>query len=299
MKQQEYLGSITKYFSRFREQINLQNKNGEFSINIHSENVLIKILDIIFNLNFENLNYVEGKNYNSIDLGDKNGKMAIQVTATSGIEKIKDTLKAYVGNGHYKKYKELKILILTTRQEKYSQEAINKVTGPNYQFNEGRDIIDFTSLYVLLNKQNDLCKILAVKELLESQFSDTIVKFEEPAINSFKQLCEAILPSLKENESIFKRFGPNSGADVTEPLRWDLTLWYKARRERILPNNTNVSDLITAHQSLVPKEYIGVFEDFLAHSYAFEKHCEDANFDYSRYLFPKEIMKIVNEKGKK
>ena len=237
MKQQELLFLISKYFSRFCEQVKILNANAEFSINIHAENVLIKILNIIYNSDFENVNYSEGKNYDSIDLRDKNCSFSIQITATSKIKKINDTLTTYLENGHQYTYKKLYILILTGRQEKYSQDSIDRVTGESFIFNQGTDVIDFSTLYLKLNEQNDLLKILAVKELLESQLSDTIQNYSIIQIDSFKILCETIFPYLVENGKIFIDFGPNSSADIKEELRWDLTLWYKSRRERILPNN--------------------------------------------------------------
>lgn len=293
MRQQELLLLISKYFSRFSEQVKILNANGEFSINIHAENVLIKILNIIYNSDFENVNYSEGKNYDSIDLRDKGSKFSIQITATSAIKKIKDTLTTYLQNEHQKKYEKLYILILTGRQEKYSQEAINKVTSNNFVFDQGIDIIDFTTLYLKLNEQNDLAKILTVKELLESQFSDTIQGSTLIEINTFQKLCEIILPYLSENGKIFRTFGPNSGADAKEELRWDLTLWYKSRREIILPNNKFLSNLITSNKNLIPNEHLEIIEKFIAHCYAFEKHCEDANFEYKQYLFPNEITEII------
>lgn len=298
MKQQELLLLISKYFSRFCEQVRILNANGEFSINIHAENILIKILDIIYDSDFENVNYAEGKNYDSIDLRDKGSKFSIQITATSAIKKIKDTLTTYLQNGHQKTYNKLYILILTGRQEKYSQEAINKVTGIDYNFNQGSEIIDFTTLYLKLNEQNDLVKILSVKELLESQFSDTIQNETIIEITSFHKLCEVILPYLFENGKIFKTFGPNSGANVKEELRWDLTLWYKSRREIILPNNNFVFNLLNTNKSIIPPEHLEVVEKYLTHCYAFEKHCEDANFEYKQHLFPKEILEII-ENGTK
>lgn len=292
MNQHQLLLSISKYFARFSEQIKILNANGEFSINIHAENVLIKILNIIYNCDFENVNYVEGKNYDSIDLRDKNGILAIQITATSNITKVKHTLSQFIKNKHSDNYKRLIVLILTGRQERYSQEPLDKILQKQIVFDQGKDIIDFSTLYVLLNSLNDLGKILAVKELLESQFSDVIVDSEPSPVKDFTDLLNFLHPYILENGKIFKQLGPNSGANVTEPLRWDLTIWYKARREKILPNNTVIANSIKSNMSLIPVDQIAVFEKLLNHIYAFEKHCEDANFDYSNYLFPTEILKI-------
>lgn len=299
MKQQELLLLISKYLSRFSEQVKILNKNGEFSINIHAENVLIKILNIVFDVDLENVNYSEGKNYDTIDLRDKNGALSIQVTATSSITKIKDTLEGYLANEHYKKFKDLKVLVLTGRQEKYSQEAFDKIIQPHFTFDGGQGVIDLSTIYLLLNKQNELSKILAVKELLESQFSDVSTRDKIIEIDSFNKLCKTIFPYFQENGNVFKKFGPNSGADSKEPLRRDLTLWYKSRREIILPNNVTISAFIRENRAVIPDEHIKVFDNFLAHSYAFEKHCEDADFDYSEHQFPKEIMDILNEEVSK
>jgi hypothetical protein len=295
MIQQELLLQISKYFSRFSEQVKILNANGEFSINIHAENVLIKILNTIFESDFKNVNYSEGKNYDSIDLRDEYSKYSIQITATSSIKKIKDTLNTYIENQHYKKYEKLYILMLTGRQEKYRQESINKVTNDLYFFNQGTDVIDFTSLYLKLNEHNDLAKILVVKELLESQFSDSIEKSQLIEIKSYQDLCKTINPYLMKNGSTFKMFGPNSSSDSKEELRWDLSLWYKSRREIILPNNKLVQSLIEKNKNLLPSEHLLVFEKYIAHCYAFEKHCADSNFDYRQFLFPKEIVEVIKD----
>lgn len=117
MKQHELLLSVTKYLSRFKEQVKILNANGEFSINIHAENVLISILNILYDCLLENVNYIEGKNYNSIDLRDVNKKIAIQVTSTSDIEKIKHTLSQFFKYKHPENYETLFVLILTDRQK--------------------------------------------------------------------------------------------------------------------------------------------------------------------------------------
>lgn len=293
MNQQELLLLISKYFSRFKEQVKILNSNSEFSINIHAENVLINILNVIYGCDFENVNYSENKNYDSIDLRDKSNKMSVQVTATSGITKIKNTLEKYIENKHHEVYDEIKVLVLTGRQKKYSQDSLDAIIQDDITFKENTDIIDFSTLYVELNKQNDLSKILAVKELLEQQFSDTQTNSSIQKLDSFKELCKAIKPYLDENNNIFVNFGPNSGAKSNGPVRWDLTLWYKARREKILPNNKVISELLKINKDLIPSESSETVAKFQNHVFAFEKHCEDALFDYSQYLFPQEFPKLI------
>lgn len=293
MKQQELLLQITKYFSRFREQIHILNSNSEFSINIHAENVLINILNCIYNCDLENVNYSENKNYDSIDLRAKDSSIAIQVTSTSNITKIKNTLSKYISNGHYEAYEKIKVLILTNKQRSYSQNSIDKITDGKIHFDVNQDILDFSNLYLELNKQNNLSKIFVVKNLLEEQFSDKISHSIESEITTFRDLCKSIIPYLNENQKLFKDFGPNSGANSVGEVRWDMTLWYKVRNEKILPNNNLIAAMLVSYESLIPEEYISVVDKFKNHAYAFEKHCENPYFDYSQYLFPNDFPDII------
>ncbi len=172
MNQQYVLQEVSKYLSRFKEQVKIQNKNSEFSINIHAENVLIDIFNVIYDVDLVNLNYQEGKNYDSIDLGDRSGKIAIQVTSTKKIGKIKDTLLKYKKNKHYENYEEVYIFILVGRQEKYSTKSLDKIIENKFTFDQAIHIVDFPILYTKLNEINNFEKTLKVLNLLKEQFSD-------------------------------------------------------------------------------------------------------------------------------
>ena len=59
MNRQETLFRISQLLARFTEQVKILNSNGEFSINIHAENILINILNTIYACNLKNVNYEE------------------------------------------------------------------------------------------------------------------------------------------------------------------------------------------------------------------------------------------------
>ncbi|MCX2496138.1 SMEK domain-containing protein [Pedobacter sp. PF22-3] len=171
MNQEYKLYRISQLLSRFREQVKILNTNGEFSINIHAENILIKILNVIYDCNLENVNYVEGKTYPSIDLRDSIKKTAFQVTSTANLDKVKHTLNKFIENDLYKEFDSVYIFIITEKQKKYDQIKIDKVLDDKITFNI-ENILDRTDLYIELNKQNNLDKINSVCELLEQQFAD-------------------------------------------------------------------------------------------------------------------------------
>lgn len=57
MNQEIMMERIAMLLSRFSESINILNANGEFSINVHAENALLKLLNVIFDCNFENVKF--------------------------------------------------------------------------------------------------------------------------------------------------------------------------------------------------------------------------------------------------
>ena len=111
--------------------------------------------------------------------------------------------------------------------------------------------------------------------------------------SSFGELCQEILPLVKDNEYIFKSTGPNSGSDEQEPLRTDLTMWEKLKREAILPNNEAIKKLISDNKQTIPAKYSNVFNQMLLHIDAFNEHIINPNFDYSEFQFPKQFPTII------
>ncbi len=114
-------------------------------------------------------------------------------------------------------------------------------------------------------------------------------------IINFTQLSQEIWLLLSKNGRAFTSYGPNSSADSAAPVRWDLQIWEEAKREIILPNNRDIQRLIEQYFDLVPKEHKAIFEQMSAHIYAFEKHCENENLDYSENQFPEEFARLLDK----
>jgi hypothetical protein len=111
--------------------------------------------------------------------------------------------------------------------------------------------------------------------------------------SSFGELCQEILPLVKDNEYIFKATGPNSGSEEQQPLRTDLTMWEKLKREAILPNNNAIKKLISENKQIIPEKYTNIFNQMQLHIDAFNEHIINPNFDYSEFQFPKEFPIII------
>jgi len=185
----ERMQQIAKYLARFSAEIEQLNSIRDFGANTYAENIMVHLLNDVYGLRLINLNTGEQKNMPAIDLLDETATptIAFQVTSDSGLAKIKDCIRKYFRNGVYKKAAKLKVYIITQKQEKYSQAAIdnvireeidllvrNKKTGSahdiSFSFRVDRDILDRLKLQAQLMADNDLEKIRRTQLNLLEQF---------------------------------------------------------------------------------------------------------------------------------
>jgi len=115
-------------------------------IKLVAETVLIPLLQEVYGFkNLKNLNYGED-NYPGIDLGDEKAKVAIQVTSTTSIDKVKETLKKFLAYNLNEKYDRVIVYVLTERQKSYSKSTIDDVINRRFSFDPSKDIIDYTDI---------------------------------------------------------------------------------------------------------------------------------------------------------
>ncbi len=143
---------------------------------------------------------------------------------------------------------------------------------------------------LIWNTCNRLIDLKYTKENVPAYKNVVVTDFE-----TFADVCQVIYPILKDNEYIFHIVGPNSGANETENLRTDLTLWKKFRRESIAPNNEKIRAILESNSNLFDRETTELAKKMIMHIKAFETHLEDESYDYSEYRFPIEF-KILVEK---
>jgi len=180
MNQLDHLHQINTYLTRFAGEIHILNANQDFSINIIAEDVLIQLLNKVYDLNLVNLNS-RRKNYPAIDLLDESSRIAIQVTATADVSKIADGLEKFYRHELYQKADRL-IFFILKEEAGLSQSAINTQIGlihqqlapdlPKISIDTKNDIWDFTSLFTAIKQTNDIVKINAISGYLKAQFDE-------------------------------------------------------------------------------------------------------------------------------
>lgn len=95
--------------------------------------------------NIRNLNTGAGS-FPGLDLADDERRTAFQVTATTSLDKIKQTLSTVIDHDLHQQYPELRLFILTAKQDSYSQASIDKVVGGRFKFAADDAIWDYRDL---------------------------------------------------------------------------------------------------------------------------------------------------------
>lgn len=163
---------IQELMSRFVVQVKSATAMQQTDINKVSENVLIPIFSEVYGYqHLKNLNYAEGDNYPSIDLGDDLARVSIQVTSTPTSEKIKGTLRKFVEYELYRKYDRVIVYILTEKQRTYSASGFDAITQGKVFFDADKDILDYRDLLREISSfQAD--KTQRILHILEAHFGD-------------------------------------------------------------------------------------------------------------------------------
>lgn len=144
MNFQETLNQLQYELSHLVVQTEANSSVGLLDHHLISENLVCEILKISHGFeDLRNLNSSEQTNYPAIDLADYQARVAIQVTATSNLAKIKETLRGFVKYDLGKSFDRLIVFILTRKQKLYSQPTLDQATQGVITFNSSEDIIDY------------------------------------------------------------------------------------------------------------------------------------------------------------
>ncbi|MEA5594244.1 SMEK domain-containing protein [Rivularia sp. UHCC 0363] len=195
MNLEKTLQRIRYLMSLFVTEIKAATAMQQTDINKVSENVVIPLFAQIYGYkNLKNLNFSEGSNFPSIDLGDETARVAFQITSTPIIKKVQETLKKFIEYKLYEKYDRLIIYILTEKQKTYSDKEINKIIQGKFKFDTKKDIWDSRNI---LEKVSgfEIEQAREVEKILEANFGEIrrqpeweVIDKVEQIINEYTQL---------------------------------------------------------------------------------------------------------------
>ncbi len=158
---------------------------GRTDINRVAETVLVPILREVYGYqDLKNLNDSRGANYPAIDLGDETARIAIQVTATSTIDKVKHTLQGFIEHELHKTFDRVQVYILTEKQKTYSVRSLQAITKDKVQFDPKRDILDYQDLLEQI-ATFQVEQLERICNILEANFGDSNIVSSSKKDNTF------------------------------------------------------------------------------------------------------------------
>lgn len=191
MNCQAVLQRIKTLLARLQEEITITNSYGDFSINIHAENVVLRMLNIAYGWNLQNVNYIKRKNYPAIDLYDDEKKVAVQVISIGTMEKVIHTLRMLGKNGIDKKYEHLVFYFLKDMDKRVSLNNSRITREISELATQDIHFLDNNKFYKDLSDMSDLGRLIQIQDLLEKLYLETldsderVIAFPTPATTSF------------------------------------------------------------------------------------------------------------------
>lgn len=209
MNRIEDINKIVKYSTRFVQEVESYNSLNQYHINIHAESFLIPLLNEVFGLSLENLNYTQKKNYPAIDLADFENRVAFQVTSTSSIEKIKDTLKKFFNYELHKQFDVLYFYMLTAKKEKYNDDKLGDIVPKDFIFSTSDHIFDNKGILKKIDGISSSMKITHIARLYQHEFSDVQIedresKYKGGYLNSDSEEISPNLLSISIPKTLYK-----------------------------------------------------------------------------------------------
>lgn len=203
MKHLSLINQFREELASLSQEIEISTSMGHFDINKVCEDLVCGLFRELFKFgHLRNLNNEEKQNFPGIDLADDHARIAIQVTSTTNLGKIKDSITTFLAHKLNNKYDRLVILFLTKKQASYSQPAVDQITNEAFLFDVTRDVIDFSDLAIKAANSSPqiLTKAISVlrsytrgceEGLSDEDFDPPVGVFEEVTAN----LVELYFPS--------------------------------------------------------------------------------------------------------
>lgn len=178
---------ISQFFSIIKENIKNDNINGYYNIDRKMEDVVSKLLELVYSYNLINTNDIY-PNYPAIDLADNERRIAIQVTADNSIEKINRTFETFFNSKEKlsNKYDRIIFFMIKGKLPKYDK---RKIKNKNVNFNKNTDIIDYDDITRKISSYTNE-ELYPIANFLENQYVSKLVKkFSEIK----KKNCEDVI----------------------------------------------------------------------------------------------------------
>lgn len=163
MKQLDLINEFRALSAQLKTEVEYASAMGHYDTHKVAENLMCKLLSELCRYsNLRNLNR-DKDNYPGIDLADYQARIAFQITATSDLAKVKNTLDTFLKHNLHQKYDRLIVYVLTQKQSTYSQDSIYTILGGKFNFDANQDVWDYRDLAKLASEAEPAALDRAVK----------------------------------------------------------------------------------------------------------------------------------------
>ena len=164
---------ISQYLSTIKTNIENDNINGYYNINRKMEDIVAKLLELVYGYNFINTNDIY-PNYPAIDLADNERRISVQVTSDNSIEKINRTFEVFKNSKEklIDKYDRIIFFMINGKLPQYDG---RKIKNKGINFNKYTDIIDYSDIERKINDYTNE-KLYPIASFLESQYISNLVR---------------------------------------------------------------------------------------------------------------------------
>jgi hypothetical protein len=143
MRRQTLLNEARDLMALFVNQVRGSTAVGHTDINKVSERFLVELFREVFALpDLRDLN-AEKANFPGLDLASDASSTAFQITATTDVQKVKDTLRTVLDRGLHTKYPQIRIYVLTEKRVSRAQRSIDQLTQGRLRFELAKHVLDF------------------------------------------------------------------------------------------------------------------------------------------------------------
>lgn len=198
---EKYIKEIARTLAALVACVKIENSIHFLDINSSCEDFYSKLLNLIFDRNYENLN-THQINTPSIDLADKVSGLAMQVTSDNTSQKIKDTIESFIEHELHEKYQRLDVLILGDKKDyttTFDTQGLFSFTNAN--------ILDYTDLIKEVNKL-PIEKLEQVVDFLRREVDLPLrkaKKIESNEVETIIKLIDFLSISSAENDDRFEK----------------------------------------------------------------------------------------------
>ena len=237
MNRKSCIDGIVYYLSVLKVSVEMHNSLNHQDINLASENFFRDFFNLVFGYHLKNINIVR-RNAQSIDLGDDDSRIAIQVTSSTGLTKVKHTHSGFVKCGLDKKYDRL-IILMIGEKTAFKQDTLGEAGGFHISLREDvwgisellRHLEDL-SLEKLVDCEKYLRDGILVRRPREANEVKTLVRLIEVLSEADTEVVRPdILPDPDPDRKINARFADHANLLKTQFI--ELHLLYGATLEEV------------------------------------------------------------------